>query len=107
VAGSFSCSALKRAYRDRLRQGAGRPVAFVFLRGSHAVLAERMARRTGHFMPASLLASQLATLEDPSAEPGVVTVDIDRPQPAIVADAAAGLRAFRNCHPTSEKETLR
>jgi gluconokinase len=105
--GVASCSALKRVYRDRLRQGVGRPVVFVFLRGSHAVLAERMARRTGHFMPASLLATQLATLEDPSAEPGVVTVDIDRPLRAIVAEAAAELRAFLDCHPTSEKETLR
>jgi gluconokinase len=104
--GVVSCSALKRVYRGRLRQGAGRPVAFVFLRGSHAVLAERMARRTGHFMPASLLASQLATLEDPSAEPGVVTIDIDRPLPAIVAEAVAGLCAFLTCHP-NEKETLR
>jgi gluconokinase len=58
-------------------------------------------------MPASLLASQLATLEDPSGEPGVVAVDIDRPLPAIVAEAAAGLRAFLDCHPTHGKETLR
>ena len=91
--GIVSCSALKRSYRDRLRAGAGRPLAFVFLHGSPEVLAERMATRTGHFMPASLLASQLATLEDPSGEPATVTVDIDQPVAAIVAAAVAGLRA--------------
>ena len=53
-----------------------------------------MRTRTGHFMPPFLLASQLATLEDPSGEPGTVVVDIDRPLAAIVADAAAGLRAL-------------
>ncbi len=103
--GIVSCSALKRGYRDRLRQGAGRPVAFVFLRGSQAVLTNRMARRTGHFTPASPLASQLAALEDQSGEPGVVTFDIGRRLPAIVAEVATGLRAFLKCHP-NEKETL-
>lgn len=105
--GVVSCSALKRAYRDRLRRGAGRPVAFVFLRGSPALLAERMAGRTGHFMPASLLESQLATLEDPSAEPGVVTVDIGRPVPAIVAEAAARLGPILDTFPANEKDTPR
>ena len=86
-----SCSALKRSYRDRLRAGAGRPVAFVFLRGSEALLAGRMGARTGHFMPPALLASQLATLEDPSGEPGAVNLDIDRPLAVIVAAAVAAL----------------
>lgn len=90
--GVVSCSALKRSYRDRLRAGAGRPVAFVFLEGSEALLTERMGARTGHFMPVSLLASQLATLEDPTGEPGTVAVDIDQPIPDIVAAAVAGLR---------------
>ena len=51
----------------------------------------RMAAREGHFMPVSLLDSQLATLEDPSGGPGVVTVDIDAPVEAIVAAALRGL----------------
>jgi gluconokinase len=84
-----SCSALKRAYRDRLRQGAGRPLVFVYLHGTPALLAERIGARTGHFMPPSLLASQLATLEDPSGEPGVVRVEIDAPVERIVALALA------------------
>ncbi|WP_411037043.1 gluconokinase [Shinella sp. BYT-45] len=86
-----SCSALKKAYRDRLRHAAGGSLAFVFLKGSRELLMTRMAARKGHFMPVSLLDSQLATLEDPSGEPGVVTVDIDAPVERIVAAALAAL----------------
>ncbi len=88
-----SCSALKRAYRDRLRAEAGGNLAFVFLRGSRDLLIGRMQQRRGHFMPASLLESQLATLEDPSGEAGVVTVDIDAPLEAIVAASLERLSA--------------
>lgn len=88
-----SCSALKKAYRDRLRDAAGGSLAFVFLKGSRALLMSRMAAREGHFMPVSLLDSQLATLEDPSTEPGVVTVDIDASIERIVAAALSGLAA--------------
>ena len=86
-----SCSALKKAYRDRLRNTAGGAPVFVFLKGSRELLMSRMAAREGHFMPVSLLDSQLATLEDPSGEPGVVTVDIDAPVKSIVAAALEGL----------------
>ena len=87
-----SCSALKKSYRDRLRAAAGGALSFVFLEGSREILLSRMAARQGHFMPASLLDSQLATLEDPTGEPGVVTVQIDRPVDAIVAAALKGLK---------------
>ncbi|MAU21461.1 MAG: gluconokinase [Martelella sp.] len=86
-----TCSALKKAYRDRLRQTAGGSLAFVFLDGSEALLSARMGHRTGHFMPVSLLQSQLATLERPDGEPGVVVVDIDQSLEAIVEAALAGL----------------
>ena len=86
-----SCSALKKAYRDRLRSSAGGTLAFVFLKGSRELLMSRMAAREGHFMPVSLLDSQLATLEDPSGEPGVVTVDIGASIEEIVAAALKGL----------------
>ena len=72
-----SCSALKRIYRDRLRTAAGGSLFFVYLDGSRDLLTRRMGERKGHFMPASLLDSQLQTLEVPTGEPGVVTVDID------------------------------
>ncbi|MBN9054261.1 MAG: gluconokinase, partial [Rhizobiales bacterium] len=86
-----SCSALRKVYRERLRGVAGGTLSFVFLKGSRDLLMTRMAAREGHFMPVSLLDSQLATLEDPSGEPGVVTVDIDAPVEAIVAAALRGL----------------
>ncbi|MBY5651624.1 gluconokinase [Rhizobium leguminosarum] len=86
-----SCSALKRLYRDRLRAAAGGNLFFVYLEGSRALLMKRMAERKGHFMPASLLDSQLATLEVPTGEPGVVTVDIDDTVEGIAATALEGL----------------
>jgi gluconokinase len=88
----ISCSALKKIYRDRLRGFAAGRLVFIFLSGSEAVLAPRMAARTGHFMPASLLKSQLATLEDPSAEDGVLTVDIDATTDRVIADAIRQVR---------------
>lgn len=81
----ISCSALKRSYRDVLRERASRPVTFVFLRGSRAMLASRLAARKGHYMPLSLLDSQIATLEPPDGEPDVVTVEIDQPLEQIVS----------------------
>lgn len=87
----LTCSALKKSYRDRLRSEAGGPVAFVYLHGSEALLNERMGQRKGHFMPLSLLKTQLNTLEEPTGEPGVVTVDIDATIEAIRDAAIADL----------------
>jgi gluconokinase len=78
------CSALKRAYRDRIRAGAGGAVKFVHLAGNREVIAARMAARTGHYMPTSLLDSQFAALEPPDPNEAV-TVDIDQPLDAIIA----------------------
>jgi carbohydrate kinase (thermoresistant glucokinase family) len=77
-----TCSALKRSYRDRLRRGAA-DVRFVHLTGSRDVHEERIRTRTGHFMPASMLDSQLATLEPPGAQEAAIAVDIDQPLEAI------------------------
>ena len=79
------CSALKRAYRDRIRTAAGGPMTLVHLAGSQEVIAARMALRQGHYMPLSLLDSQFAALEPPAAEEAI-TVSIDQPLEAIVAD---------------------
>lgn len=89
-----SCSALKRLYRDRLRKASGGDLAFVYLEGSKELLTQRMGERKGHFMPASLLESQLQTLEVPTGEPGVVTVDIDDTVLGIVDAAEKGLAAY-------------
>lgn len=87
----LGCSALKRAYRDRIRAGAGGPVRFVHLAGSRELIAGRMALRTGHYMPLSLLDSQFAALEPPGPDEGAVTVDIADPLPAMVAAIAGAL----------------
>jgi gluconokinase len=82
------CSALKRAYRDRIRT-AGK-VQFVHLSGSRDLIAARMAQRTGHYMPLALLDSQFAALEPPGADEAF-TVDIDQPLTTIVAQIMATL----------------
>jgi gluconokinase len=83
----LACSALKRRYREVLQ--AGRPeVRFVYLRGTEPLIRARLAARRGHFMPASLLASQFAALEKPA---DAITVDIDRPPDAIVDAILAAL----------------
>ena len=79
------CSALKRAYRDRICIAAGGPLSFVHLAGSQEVIAARMALRQGHYMPLSLLDSQFAALEAPGVEEAI-TVSIDQPLDAIVGD---------------------
>lgn len=82
----IGCSALKRRYRDVIRTVADQPVTFVHLAGTHEVLLARMAVRTGHFMPPSLLESQLAALEPPSLDEAAITVDIDQTPQAIVQE---------------------
>lgn len=86
-----TCSALKRSYRDILI-GPRKNVALVYLQGSHALLAERVRNRTGHFMPPSLLDSQLATLEEPTPEEAPITVAVAPPPERIVDAVIAALR---------------
>jgi gluconokinase len=85
------CSALKRRYRDLIRQEAHAPVTFVHLSGSKELIAARVATRTGHFMPASLLDSQFAALEPPGDDEDAITVDIDKPLEHIVEVIVASL----------------
>lgn len=86
------CSALRRSYRDRIRAGAGGPVCFVHLAGSREVISARMAARSGHFMPTSLLDSQFATLEPPGPDEAAMTIDIDQPMERLVADVLRQLK---------------
>ncbi|MBC5764868.1 gluconokinase [Ramlibacter albus] len=87
----LTCSALKRAYRDTLRTGAA-GLRFVHLALTPEQAAARVAARTDHFYPPSLVTSQFAALEDPSGEPGVVVVDASAPLTDVVERALAGLR---------------
>jgi gluconokinase len=80
-----TCSALKRSYRDVLRAAAPE-LRFVFLNGTRALVSERLAKRSGHFMPASLLDSQLATLEEPAVDEHVLAYDISESAQKIVDD---------------------
>ena len=73
--GVMSCSALKRAYRDQLRRHCPR-IEFLHLSGSPEVIAARQASRQGHFMPASLMASQFATLEPLEPDEPGLTLDV-------------------------------
>lgn len=89
-----TCSALRLAYRDVLREAEGR-VRFVHLTADPALLSARLARRSGHFMPATLLASQLATLETlvPGEDGVVIVVDVP---PDDVADRAVELLGLKS-----------
>ena len=79
-----SCSALRRRYRDVLRAGRT-DVQFVYLEGARAVFEQRLAGRHGHFMPSSLLDSQLAILEPPVPDEHAWVCDIGQPPEVIVA----------------------
>jgi carbohydrate kinase (thermoresistant glucokinase family) len=88
--GIVSCSALKRAYRQRI-VGARPRVGLVYLKGEVGTIAARMARRTDHFMPTSLLASQFEALEEPQADERPVVVPILQPPDRIAATIVAEL----------------
>jgi carbohydrate kinase (thermoresistant glucokinase family) len=85
----LACSALKRAYRDLLR-GSDGAVCFVHLHGDRELIAQRMAARSGHFMPLSLLDSQLRDLEPLQADECGVTLDVREP-PSILIERALSL----------------
>ena len=87
----ISCSALKRRYRDRLRQASSQ-LRFIHLHGSPELLASRMTQRQGHYMPASLLQSQLHTLEVPGADEAALAADIAAAPQDIVASLCAQLQ---------------
>ncbi len=85
-----ACSALKRSYRDRLRRAAP-GLRIVWLTGATALIRERLTARTGHFMPASLLDSQFATLEPPTSNEDPLVVDVSPSVEEVSASIAARL----------------
>jgi gluconokinase len=92
--GVVACSALKRAYRDLIRRTSGGPVRFLLLDGTPEEMTRRLGKRPGHFMPASLVASQFATLEPPAPEEtDILVVDATAP----IADLIAAAQAFLAC----------
>ena len=87
---AVACSALKRVYRERILAAAPKTF-FVHLHGTRELLAERIGQRKNHFMPLSLLDSQLATLEPLGADETGVVLDISLPLDEIVAQAVSAL----------------
>ncbi|WP_045761189.1 gluconokinase [Xanthomonas albilineans] len=83
-------SGLRRAHRQQLRDS-GVPMRFVFLHAAMHVIAARLAARSGHFMPPTLLQSQIDALESPIDETDVIAVDVDAPFAEVVAEAIAWL----------------
>ena len=85
-----ACSALKRAYRDRLADAVAMPLLFVFLDTKDSgELARRLVHRADHYMPASLLASQLDTLEELGPDERAVTLDAEHAPDRLCAEALA------------------
>lgn len=89
--GVLACSALKRSYRTRLAQAAEVPVAFVLLDTDPEELRRRLRDRPDHYMPPSLLASQLATLERPEADEPALACDAHLPPDEIIGRIEAWL----------------
>ena len=80
-----SCSALKKSYRDFLRAQTGQPLYFICLTCDPDMIAARLQARRGHFMPASLLATQLASFENPHGEPATLMLSCDQPVNVMIA----------------------
>ncbi len=96
-----ACSALRRAYRDRIRGRAG-DVCFLFLQGDFALIERRMAQRVGHYMQPGLLDSQFRTLETPQPdETDVITLPITDPVDELVNRALAALHSHQAQHAAS------
>ena len=88
----LACSALRRSYRDRLRDAAA-GLRWIFLQGTAQALQARLAARRGHYMPPSLLHSQLATLEPPAVDENALTLDISDSPESLVSAARHHLQA--------------
>ena len=88
----LTCSALRRAYRERLRAAAP-GLRFVFLDITPEQALARVAARSAHFFSTSLVDSQFATLESPVGEPGVLRVDATRPLDALIPDVVLWAQA--------------
>jgi gluconokinase len=80
-----ACSALRRVYRERLRKAIGAPVSFVLMDADRDELMRRMTGRTGHYMPPSLLDSQINTLERPDPDEGILALDSRQPVTSLCA----------------------
>jgi gluconokinase len=97
--GIITCSALKRIYRDRM---SGDDVVFVHLTGSKDTISHRLAARTDHYMPTTLLDSQISTLEPPGPDENIIVIDVGRKP----ADEAAEIITRLHLHPETGSTAL-
>jgi gluconokinase len=86
-----ACSALKHRYRERLSRAITAPTSFILLEADQAELARRLVNRSGHYMPASLLPSQLDALERPDDSERALILDASLPPPALCEASRAWL----------------
>ena len=84
-----ACSSLKRSYRERLAAATGTPIVFILLDAAHGELERRLGNRPGHYMPASLLDSQLRTLERPAGDEPALTLESTE-EPDILSERVIG-----------------
>ncbi|EAS45572.1 gluconokinase [Photobacterium profundum] len=91
--GVLVCSALKKSYRDQIREGNSN-VTFLFLDGDFELILERMRSRTGHFMKENMVRSQFDVLERPTNEHQVITVDINNSMDGVLNNAISALEAL-------------
>jgi gluconokinase len=87
--GVAACSSLKRSYRERLATATGTPIVFILLDAAHDELERRLGDRPGHYMPASLLDSQLRTLERPARDEPALTLHSTE-APEMLGDRVLG-----------------
>ncbi|WP_334685418.1 MULTISPECIES: gluconokinase [Sphingomonas] len=97
-----ACSALRRSYRDRLVAAIAAPTRFILLDGRPEELRQRLANRAGHYMPSSLLASQLCTLERVAPDEAATTLDAAASPDRLCAEAIAWLDS--GGHPAEEQK---
>lgn len=90
--GILTCSALKRSYRDLLRSDGAEGIVFVYLEIPEDTLYDRLKRRRGHYMPASLLPSQLATLEPPTPDEHPIVVHLEATPAELIAETLGLLK---------------
>lgn len=98
----MACSALKRSYRDLLRANIGW-IQFVFLHGDRDIIAERITQRRDHFMPVSLLDSQIAALDTPTPDENTVAIDVALTKPELDDFVEQSVRATLATHLPGQK----
>lgn len=91
--GILTCSALKHSYRDALRKGGLDPI-FIYLHTPESILLQRLKNRKGHYMPPTLLPSQLQTLEEPGADEHAITIPAEETPAATIASILAYLKTL-------------